>query len=314
MSATNATFLYGGQSVPASDLTEVHAQVFITSGIDLFDDAEYLKIECFSNKEAPNYCTFSKFCDHWAVFLTSNFWATVLLKAKEVREEQGSTNILTMLWHSRFREASDSRDHVYAFLGIARDNYGLVIDYSPQTTLEEVFTEMTRKIISHDGLLEVLYQKDVRAHGTSIRLPSWVPDWASEPSIFYVKPKPDTMYTRVRWPGSVADASFVEGGTVLEISGLLVDTLTREDVEPNTSKSNLVLQTVRGYRVKTSCAASAGDELWILYGGLHLYVLRRQGLAFELINEAAIIDEPGGPWEQHYTTLRQQPPVRIRII
>tara|TARA_R110002003_G_scaffold104_19_gene8339 strand:- start:21124 stop:22065 length:942 start_codon:yes stop_codon:yes gene_type:complete len=313
MSATNATFLYGGQSVPASDLTEVHA-LLCTSGFDLFNDAEYLKIECFSNKEAPNYCTFSKFCDHWAVFLTSNFWATTLLEEKEVREEQGSTNILTMLWHSLYREASDARDHVYAFLGIAHDNYGLVIDYSPQTTLEEVFTEMTRKIISHDRRLRVLYQKDVRAHGTSIRLPSWVPDWASKPSGFRLQTKLDTMYTRVRWPGSVADASFFEGGTVLEISGLLVDTLTAEDVEPETSESYLIFQTVRGYRVETSCAASAGDELWILYGGRDPFVLRRQGPAFELINEAAIIDEPGGPWEQHYTTLRQQPPVRIRII
>jgi hypothetical protein len=313
MSATNATFLYGGQSVPASDLTEVHALLW-TSGFDLVNDAEHLKIECLSNEEAPSYCTFSKFCDHCAVFLTSDFWATMLLAEKEVREEQGPLHIFTMLLHSQCREASDARDHVYAFLGITRDNYGLVIDYSPRTTLEGVFTEITRKIISHDGILNVLYQKDVRAHGSSIRLPSWVPDWASKPSSFYVKTKPDTMYTRVRWPGSVADASFFEGGTVLEISGLLVDTLTREDVEPNTSKSSLILQTVRGYRVHTSCAASAGDELWILYGGLYPFILRRQGPAFELINAAVIIDGPGGPWEQHYTTLRQQPPVRIRII
>jgi hypothetical protein len=312
MSATNATFLYGGQSVPASDLTEVHARLF-TYGCDLFNDAEYLKIECSSNREAPNYRTFRKVCHHWVVFLT-HFWATMLLAEKEEREEQGPSHIFNMLWHSQYREASDARDHVYAFLGITRDNYGLVIDYSPRTTLEGVFTEITRKIISHDGILDVLYQKDVRAHGSSIRLPSWVPDWASKPSSVYVKPKPDTMYTRDRWPGSVADASFFEGGTVLEISGLLVDTLTREDVEPETSESNLILQTVRGYRVETSCDASAGDELWILYGGLRPFVLRRQGPAFELINKAAIIDGPRGLWERHYTTLRQQPPVRIRII
>jgi hypothetical protein len=313
MSATNATFLYGGHSVPASDLLEVHA-LLSTSGFDLFDDAEYLKIECSSNKEAPNYRTFSKLCDHWTVFLASKFWATLLLEEKEVREKQRSSHVLDMLWHSRHREASDARDHIYAFLGIASNNYGLVIDYSQQTTLEKVFSELTRKVISRDRVLDVLSQKDVRAHGTSIRLPSWVPDWASKPSGFYLQPNTNTLYTRVRWPGSVADASFLEGGAVLEISGLLVDTLTREDVEPNTSKSNLILQTFRGYRVETSCAASAGDELWILYGGLHPFVLRRQGPAFELINEAAIIDGPSGPWEQHYTTLRQQPPVRIRII
>jgi hypothetical protein len=86
---------------------------------------------------------------------------------------------LNLLQHSRKCEASDSRDRVYAFVGLADSHYGIVPDYSPGNTIEMVFADATKIIISYENKLDTLAHtphRDPLDRWDRGNLPSWVVD------------------------------------------------------------------------------------------------------------------------------------------
>ncbi|KAI2469315.1 heterokaryon incompatibility protein-domain-containing protein [Annulohypoxylon bovei var. microspora] len=79
----------------------------------------------------------------------------------------------------RASKCSDQRDRIYGIMGQLREigSISFVPDYSKSVV--EVYTDATRKYIEHFDKLEILSQCELRTPGSSLDLPSWVPDWSS---------------------------------------------------------------------------------------------------------------------------------------
>jgi hypothetical protein len=102
-----------------------------------------------------------------------------ILQFDQIRDwrsiEDDNSTLLRLLEHTRGREATDSRDNVYAILGLALKSevIGFEPDYTKSTC--EVYTEVASHIIKSSRKLSVLGSKQGHPHGG---LPSWVPDWS----------------------------------------------------------------------------------------------------------------------------------------
>lgn len=94
-----------------------------------------------------------------------------------------------LLYYSRFFEASDPRDKVYAVLGLWRftrsDGPGSVDirpDYNKDTS--DVYIEATVAAIHESGNLDVLSLVEGTSSERAIELPSWVPDYSHGPQVY----------------------------------------------------------------------------------------------------------------------------------
>ena len=87
--------------------------------------------------------------------------------------------LLELLLSHKSKKSTDSRDKVYALVGISDTRYSFgKIDYS--LSRREVFTHTTRHIISSSQKLDVIC---VKQHDINERnMPSWVPDWTRPPA------------------------------------------------------------------------------------------------------------------------------------
>jgi hypothetical protein len=80
----------------------------------------------------------------------------------------------------RGEQASDPRDKVYAFIGMASDGHcGIPIDY--KASKRAVYLRTARMLRLHSGLLSVLLavESPDRPVASGRILPSWVPDWTT---------------------------------------------------------------------------------------------------------------------------------------
>lgn len=87
-------------------------------------------------------------------------------------------SLLRLLEMYRFTESGDTRDKVYAFVGLSleQESNPLRVDYELQ--VEEVFVEAVRHILASKGDLRVLSLKKADLGAVSmLKLPSWVPDF-----------------------------------------------------------------------------------------------------------------------------------------
>ncbi|KAF5010878.1 hypothetical protein FDECE_2985 [Fusarium decemcellulare] len=89
----------------------------------------------------------------------------------------GEMDIKYLLEHARYCKASDDRDRVYSFLGLADPGYRVIPNYSPDNDVIRVLTETTRNIIIHEDSLNILAQAAAPASRQKCALPSWVADW-----------------------------------------------------------------------------------------------------------------------------------------
>ncbi|KAH8668382.1 hypothetical protein BX600DRAFT_510481 [Xylariales sp. PMI_506] len=88
-------------------------------------------------------------------------------------------DLKSLLQHSRNCEASDSRDRVYAFLGLASEGYGIIPDYSDGNTIKDILIETAKGIVRVDKSLDILQYVHCNREKLGHSLPSWVPDWTS---------------------------------------------------------------------------------------------------------------------------------------
>ena len=97
-----------------------------------------------------------------------------------------TSDLSPLLELSRKLEASDPRDRVYAFLGLAHKEYGTLIpDYSPRKTVVHVLTDAAKSIIECEkslGILEGVYRGRVNL---GLYLPTWVTSVKCYYAIFY---------------------------------------------------------------------------------------------------------------------------------
>lgn len=100
-------------------------------------------------------------------------------KGERIRGTQPS--LLEGLRDNRARKATDLRDKAYSLLGICavpRDHVDLRVDYSFKTDTWSVFQRYTKWILcNYKNPIEVLYS----CGGSSLKKPTWCPDWRSEP-------------------------------------------------------------------------------------------------------------------------------------
>ncbi|KAJ3462185.1 hypothetical protein MRS44_010738 [Fusarium solani] len=102
-----------------------------------------------------------------------------MLKTKAEWDDTYSLPFL--LARSQGSKASDDRDRIYAFLGLAHPGYAITPDYSASNTLCHVLTETTKNIILFENRLNVLSVLGAsRCAWGRPGLPSWVVDWTSQ--------------------------------------------------------------------------------------------------------------------------------------
>lgn len=84
-------------------------------------------------------------------------------------------DLLSLLRHFGHRKASDSRDRVYALLGLCNESEAIQPNYELNET--EVYTATVLAIIKNTRSLSIMYGDHSRK--ASQDLPSWVPDWGT---------------------------------------------------------------------------------------------------------------------------------------
>jgi hypothetical protein len=77
-------------------------------------------------------------------------------------------------------EATDARDKIFALIGIATDSEDKAMDPDYEASTEEVFTNVSRYLITRDQSSILLHSAGVGFDRTQVNLPSWVADWTSE--------------------------------------------------------------------------------------------------------------------------------------
>ena len=79
-------------------------------------------------------------------------------------------------------KATDSRDMVFAMLGMASDASDAGLDPNYRLTAQSVFTDSTRHLLTRDKSLDILHAAGTGFPRFLADLPSWVPDWSAMPS------------------------------------------------------------------------------------------------------------------------------------
>jgi hypothetical protein len=103
----------------------------------------------------------------------------------------GPADLKAVLRHSRNCRASDQRDLVYAFLGLAEKGYTIVPNYELSNTIVDVLIATAKRIVSHENSLDILSDAvGARGH-LAAELLSWVPDWTSKETHQTPKLAPD---------------------------------------------------------------------------------------------------------------------------
>jgi hypothetical protein len=90
-----------------------------------------------------------------------------------------------LLQHSRECRASDPRDKIYAFLGLADQGYGIIPKYTWQNTIVHVLIHTAQRIIAFEGNLHILEHVGEGREKLGTLLPSWVPDVSMNAFIWY---------------------------------------------------------------------------------------------------------------------------------
>lgn len=85
-------------------------------------------------------------------------------------------DLLTLLEETRGFKSSLPSDKIYAVMGMAKDDEGVVVDYlSPPAT---VFENFTRQYMQNHDSIDILYHCVHSNIPATLDLPSWVPDWS----------------------------------------------------------------------------------------------------------------------------------------
>jgi hypothetical protein len=205
-------------------------------------------------------------------------------------------DILRILQHSSFCHASDKRDHVYAFLGLVDNEYGLDVDYSKENSKESVFIQIASQIIQRRNDLRILAYAGSSNATRHKDLPSWVPDWSGKcHSLWQQTIMEITTSTKL---------CFRDDGKSLEVSGAYVDE----------HRAHLKLQE-HNYQFMFPRESLEGDQFWLLNGEEIVACLRPRGLlSFQFIGIIRIsgglsfCDLPQG------FALSDQAPVRILLV
>jgi hypothetical protein len=217
--------------------------------------------------------------------------AYLLTRRKHDWTEPGDLKV--WLHYARRCEASDPRDKVFAFLGLASDRYNIIPDYSTSRSMEEVFVDVARKIIATEKTVEVLCyvgERDVSSDGL---LPSWVPDWSSQSSEimsgYFARPSPKLELAAHQPISSSHKPLVLQDGTTLRVEGIRIDSLEPRQLLQDHRNGLERLKTKRGLICHGWPEVSSQDSdcLWYFPGTSDPFVLRPQSNYWLLLSVAA---------------------------
>ncbi|KAI8950746.1 HET-domain-containing protein [Xylaria longipes] len=124
-----------------------------------------------------------------AIRLPDNRLSNQLIFGSLQRGTAEAIGLGQLLYYSRFFEATDPRDKVYAVLGLwryTRSNGESYIDIRPDYNkdISDVFIEATIAAINESGNLDILSLVEGTSSERVIELPSWVPDYSQGPQVY----------------------------------------------------------------------------------------------------------------------------------
>ncbi|KAI0479823.1 HET-domain-containing protein [Xylaria cf. heliscus] len=169
-----------------------------------------------------------------AIRLPDNRLSNQLIFGSLQRGTAEAIGLGQLLYYSRFFEASDPRDKVYAVLGLwryTRSNEAGNVDIWPdyKKDVADVYVEATIAAIHESGNLDVLSLVEGTSSERAIELPSWIPDYSQGPQVYpLVQPSKPTSGSR----GLHANFETLRDSRTrnLPVQGFQVDII--EDVAP----------------------------------------------------------------------------------
>jgi hypothetical protein len=208
------------------------------------------------------------------------------------------------LQHSRNCKASDPRDRIYAFLGLAEKGYVIVPIYEPEESIVQVLIHTAQRIIQHEKKLGILQYTSQGRQSLGCFLPLWVPDWTSaenESFRSFAKYGAQRMKDEEnkQWDASKDLPLEIEfrrddmndTNIDLKVKGVFFDYLDDlVSTEDDTGVQSFV--TSNGKKVMTTSNALVDDEVWVLNGASKPVVLRPEGDdGFGFLSEALVLEE-----------------------
>jgi len=146
-----------------------------------------------------------------------------------------SYTLAELLRMFRGQQASDPRDKVYAFIGMASDGCGIPIDY--KYSKRAVYLRTARMLRLHSGLLSMLLavESPDRPVVSGPVLPSWVPDWTTKQMLiprFIEELASEFSANRGLSVTDVQYSSPSPSSNILVIKGLYIGVITGMHVTP----------------------------------------------------------------------------------
>lgn len=197
----------------------------------------------------------------------------------------------TFLFQSRYRETSEARDRIYAYIGLMGPSCSMIPSY--RKPLNSILCEAAREIIEnseHLNILSATAELD-RVSPPNDPLPSWVPAWTKIDWADPIwKPRMDPCcFGHIAASKPVVKFLPDELGRenrVLLARGIKVDVL-----EKITSKAQLAAFSgpLESVSICSTLFAQPGDEVWALCGASKLHVFRRTEHRAKLVSEAYVL-------------------------
>jgi hypothetical protein len=223
-----------------------------------------------------------------------------MVKGRKDHRPTHPPDLIILLQHSRNCAASDPRDRIYAFIGLAHSSYAIIPDYTHRNTIEKVLIETAKAIIRHDACLRILQHVNRGRANLGCRLPSWVPDWTSKETTRGIDHGYDWEVARPFCAAGdeasvpeFADHTAVDGEfyEFLKVRAVRVGIV--RDVQHEVGLKHILLLTLEeGEAVVGPRAVRHGDEVWVLYGASRPVVLRPEdGNRFAYLGDAIVFGE-----------------------
>ncbi|KAH8657709.1 heterokaryon incompatibility protein-domain-containing protein [Xylariales sp. PMI_506] len=211
------------------------------------------------------------------IFRMSALWGPFHARIHDLDNANGEfanlpmMDLLSLLWATLAFDATDSRDKVYALLGLVDEEHrplGIVPDYTISTS--ECFRRTACAILKQTKTLDLLLS-DHRAAKTddtiTNNLPSWVPDWSSKapdsPStILYLEKRDESSFSACGSAAASYTPVFLDNDHTLLVKGFVIDqikvledVITMELPQSGLDKEYLMRPEV-GFRETTSAVVS----------------------------------------------------------
>jgi hypothetical protein len=306
--AHSAIFLYGGRHVSSKIISPV-----LLAASELSDVLTSMVLLPFGLKRTSISGTFrsaARATHLWHDDIAARSLVHYMMRYRHKSAHEA--DLITLLTHSSNCNASDKRDHVYAFLGLTSNVYGLVVNYAPSNSPVTLFTQLAGRIVDEDKDLRILSYVGAKSKTRMEGLPSWAPDWSCtrDQFSFWVRDSADDTDS-IKSHEDGREPCVTNNCRILDVQGICLDTVVAQD-------RNDTFSTGEGRTIfhHNQCII-VGDEFWVLHGASRLVVLRPQGAAYAFVgmdDRYEILRSPNAAQQMALLSKLKQTPVYIRLV